>query len=60
MLPGMEREDTAEEESDQLPENAPTGEVPEDDAKSARSEAEDTPGVPGEEGQATGNPRNAG
>ncbi len=51
------------EESDQLPEEGAEEETPEDtsgaDGKS-RKEAEENPGVPGEEGQATGNPRNAG
>jgi len=48
------------EESDQLPEEAPAEAVPEDDEGSARPEATDSPGVPGEEGTATGNPDNAG
>jgi hypothetical protein len=52
----MERE-----ESDQLPEEGPAEQVPDDaDDGKARDEAEDTPGVPGEEGQATGHPDNAG
>ena len=42
------------EESDQLPEEAPADQVP-DDAGAARDEAEPSPGVPGEEGTATGN-----
>ena len=49
-----------EEESDQLPENAPTGEVSEDDSGEARPEAEKNAGAPDREGQATGNPKNAG
>jgi len=49
-----------EEESDQLPENAPTGEVSEDDSSEARAEAEKNAGAPDREGQATGNPKNAG
>jgi hypothetical protein len=45
------------EESDQLPEEGPTGQVHEDEAQGAsRDEAEDNPGVPGEDEQATGNP----
>jgi hypothetical protein len=40
------------EESDQLPEEGPGEQVPED--------AEHNPGVPGEEGTATGNPGAAG
>jgi hypothetical protein len=51
----------AEQESDQLPEEAPTEEqVVDDDGKPAREDAEESPGVPGEGGQATGNPNNAG
>jgi hypothetical protein len=48
------------EESDQLPEDAPTDVVPEDDQEAARPEARDSPGVPGEEETTTGNPDNAG
>jgi hypothetical protein len=48
------------EESDQLPEDAPTDVVPEDDQDAARPEARDSPGVPGEEETSTGNPDNAG
>jgi hypothetical protein len=51
----MERE-----ESDQLPEEGPDEQVPDDDGGQARDDAEDTPGVPGEEGQASGHPDNAG
>lgn len=52
------------EESDQLPEQGPSGQVPDDD-EGAREEAEDSAGVPGEdaqddEGQASGNPKGAG
>ena len=52
----------AGEESDQLPEEQPGGES-ENDAGGkgdARDEAEDSAGVPGNPGQATGNPDNAG
>jgi hypothetical protein len=58
----------SDEESDQLPEEGPSGQVPEDDSKGkARKEAQENPGAAGEEGsheggedQATGNPANAG
>jgi hypothetical protein len=53
--------ETPFEESDQLPEDAPTEVVPDDDGEgAARDEAEQTPGVPGEEETATGNPDAAG
>jgi hypothetical protein len=53
--------ETPREESDQLPEEAPTEQVPDDDAEGpARDEAERSPGVPGEEETATGNPAAAG
>lgn len=48
------------EESDQLPEEGPSEQVVDDDPGAARDDAEDSPGVPGEGGQATGNPANAG
>ena len=48
------------EESDQLPEEGPAGQVPEDEEGGARSESERTAGVPGEDEQATGNPDAAG
>jgi hypothetical protein len=54
------------EESDQLPEEGPSGQVPGDDESSgSRDEAEDSAGVPGEDaqdddGQASGNPQGAG
>jgi hypothetical protein len=52
------------EESDQLPEEGPGGQVPEDDSKAgARKDAEENAGAAGEEEgsqQATGNPANAG
>ena len=51
----MERE-----ESDQLPEEGPEGQVPEDDDTAARQEAEDQSGVPDAEGTNTGNPGSAG
>jgi hypothetical protein len=52
--------DTPREESDQLPEEGPAGQVPDDDGEAARDEAERSPGVPGEEETATGNPAAAG
>jgi hypothetical protein len=52
------------EESDQLPEEGPPGQVHEDDSDgAARSDAQENAGAEGEEGgdkQATGNPANAG
>jgi hypothetical protein len=49
------------EESDQLPEEGPGGQVPDDDGGSgARDDAEENPGVPGDDEQATGNPDAAG
>jgi hypothetical protein len=48
------------EESDQLPEEGPEQQVPEDEEGESRNEAERTPGVPGEEEQGTGNPDAAG
>ena len=54
-------------ESDQLPEEGPGGQVPDDDerGRGAREEAEEQAGArdaghDDEEGQATGNPANAG
>jgi hypothetical protein len=53
--------ETPREESDQLPEEGPAGQVHDDDAGGgARDEAEQSPGVPGEEDTATGNPNAAG
>jgi hypothetical protein len=51
----MERE-----ESDQMPEEGPGQQVPEDDDSASRDEAEENPGVPGEDDQSTGNPDAAG
>ena len=48
------------EESDQLPEEGPEQQVPDDEGGEARDDAEQNPGVPGEEEQATGNPDAAG
>ena len=53
--------ETPFEESDQLPEDAPTEVVPDDDGEgAARDAAEQSPGVPGEEETGTGNPDAAG
>ena len=56
----MERNDT--EESDQLPEEAPSEQVEDDagGAGDARDDAEESAGVPDNPGQATGHPDNAG
>jgi hypothetical protein len=48
------------EESDQLPEEAPPDQVADDAGGGARDEAQRSPGVPGEEETATGNPDAAG
>jgi hypothetical protein len=48
------------EESDQLPEDAPSEVVPDDDGDAGREGAGESPGVPGEEETGTGNPDNAG
>ena len=48
------------EESDQLPEEGPAEQVPDDGGGAARDEAGDSPGTPGDEGTATGNPDAAG
>ena len=42
------------EESDQLPEEGPSEQVPDDAGGSAREDAKDSPGVPGEEERGTG------
>ena len=53
--------ETPREESDQLPEEAPSEQVPDDDGGDARDEAgESAGGREGEEGESTGNPANAG
>jgi hypothetical protein len=52
--------ETPREESDQLPEEAPAEQVHDDAGGAARDEATDSPGVPGEEETATGNPDAAG
>jgi hypothetical protein len=52
--------ETPREESDQLPEEGPAGQVPDDEGGPARAEAGESPGVPGEEETGTGNPAAAG
>jgi hypothetical protein len=52
--------ETNREESDQLPEEGPAEQVPEDAGEGDRDEAEESSGVPGEEETATGNPAAAG
>ncbi|MGH2846780.1 MAG: hypothetical protein ACRDL0_12310 [Thermoleophilaceae bacterium] len=52
--------ETPREESDQLPEEGPSEQVHDYAGATSHREAEDTPGVPGEEGTATGNPEAAG
>jgi hypothetical protein len=52
--------ETPREESDQRPEEAPPELVEDDAGGSARDEAKESPGVPGEEETATGNPDAAG
>jgi hypothetical protein len=52
--------ETSREESDQLPEEGPAGQVADDDGDAARDEAEESAGVPGEEETGTGNPAAAG
>jgi hypothetical protein len=47
-------------ESDQLPEEGPADQVPDDVSGEAREGAERSPGRPDEPGTATGNPRAAG
>ena len=50
-----------QEESDQLPEEGPGSQTHDDDSDAgARDEAEDSPGVPGDNEQSTGNPEAAG
>ena len=53
-------QETPRKESDQLPEEGPPEQVPDDAGGEARGEAEDSPGTPGDEGSATGNPDAAG
>jgi hypothetical protein len=48
--------ETQREESDQRPEDGPPDQVPDDAPGAVRDEAQESPGVPGEEDTATGNP----
>ncbi len=54
--------DRDRDESDQLPEDAPPEQIhkDEEEREGARGDAEESAGVPNEEGQATGNPASAG
>jgi hypothetical protein len=52
--------ETPRKESHQRPEEAPAEQVPDDAGGAAREEAGRSPGVPGEEETATGNPDAAG
>jgi hypothetical protein len=47
------------EESEQLPEEGPSEQVVDDQGEQARDEAEESPGVPGEEERGTGHPDEA-
>ncbi|GAC1319551.1 MAG: hypothetical protein NVSMB25_10520 [Thermoleophilaceae bacterium] len=53
---------TSQEESDQLPEEGPAGQVPDDDGSDDVESSAGTPGEDGQDddGQASGNPGNAG
>jgi hypothetical protein len=48
------------EESDQMPEEGPSPQVPEDDTGAEREDAGENAGVPNEDEQSTGNPDAAG
>ena len=54
--PDPEEDMETPDQSDQLPEEGPAETVPDD----GKDEADDSPGVPGEEETNTGNPENAG
>jgi hypothetical protein len=53
-------EERPKQESDQLPEEGPPDQVPDDSGGEARDDAEENAGVPDNPGQATGHPDNAG
>ncbi len=53
-------EESPKQESDQLPEEGPPDQVPDEPGDEARDDAEENAGVPGNPGQATGHPENAG
>ena len=59
-VPGAQAPRNEREESDQLPEEGPSEQVPDDEGGEARDDAADSAGVPGEEETATGNPDAAG
>jgi hypothetical protein len=59
-VPGAQADEDKREESDQLPEEGPSEQVADDEGGDARDEAQDSPGVPGEDETATGNPDAAG
>jgi hypothetical protein len=48
------------EESDQMPEEGPSTQVPDDDTGKERDDANENAGVPGEDDESTGNPDAAG
>lgn len=48
------------EESDQLPEEGPSEQVPDDETGADREDTAESPGVPEEDEQGTGNPDAAG
>jgi hypothetical protein len=54
-----EERDAGREESDQLPEEGPAEQVPDDAGGEARDEAERSPGVPEEEERGTGQSQDA-
>jgi hypothetical protein len=53
-------ESQGREESDQLPEEAPSEQVHDDEGGAARDEAQENAGAAEDEGQSTGHPPNAG
>ena len=53
-------EQPPKQESDQLREDGPSDQVPDDAGGEAREDAEENAGVPDNPGQATGHPENAG
>ena len=53
-------ENPSRQESDQLPEDGPAEQVPDDDGSEARDDAEENAGAQDNPGQATGHPENAG
>ena len=51
---------TEREESDQMPEEGPSEQVPDDSGGDSRDEADNNPGVPEDDETSTGNPDAAG